>query len=428
MALTIDDMLAIMESEGVSLPAGTGRNGAVIAADLRRALGNHFFAKRAADGADPVRLEHLRLRMIMDPMKAFRYDKLSAEEQRRIMESDSWYMEEKYNGWRIVLTYLPGHGFAAFGGNCSDVDFLPLDYTDKIMFRCGDAFFDLHDARFSGLMPMPAVVDTEVLCYTVVENRKGSFSSNTLDTVGTILSLPPSEARALQYGGAHLDFKAFDLVRFYDNKPERGAWYTLRRMNLLETATAKAWPDAVGVAPSTPMDKASLLRTFWNRGGEGAVVKHAKGMYVPGGRKKEIAIKIKRTMSGDIGDDLDAFISGFVNTPEWSKKGLIGGVELSVYLNEKEHVIATVSAMPDAVREYLTDSHWYDPSGEYDGDREPRLRSEFYGKVLTIDGQELSARNRRIMHAKADWAKGFRQDKDASQCVLHTEDFETAMF
>ena len=175
-------------------------------------------------------------------------------------------------------------------------------------------------------------------------------------------------------------------------------------------------------------DKNALLRTFWNRGGEGAVLKHAKGAYIPGGRKKDIAIKIKRTMSGDIGDDLDAFISGYVNTIEWNKKGLIGGVELSVYLNGNEHVVATVSSMPDEVREQLTDHHWYDPTGEYESDRKPRLASQFYGKVLTIDGQELSARNKRLMHAKADWARGFRQDKDATQCVLSMEDFESAMF
>lgn len=426
--MKIDQLVDKMMKLNVKLPLGTGRDGAVLASDLERALGNHFYEERrkVADAAGLIRLDHLALRMRMDPMKAYRYDKLSAENQRIAMESEHWYLEEKYNGWRIVLTYIRGHGFAAFGGNLSDVDHLPVDYTDKVMFvvhdHDGTKLVHITDKRFSECIDaVAAAIDTEVLCHTVVENRKGSFSSNTLDTVGTILSLPPSEATALQLGGAHLDFKAFDFVEFEGMRPIFSVNYVNRRMRLLTEACHKSWPDSLQVAESTTADKASKLRTIWNRGGEGCVLKYARGNYVPGGRMKEVAIKVKRTMSGEIGDDIDAFVSGFVLTPEWTKLGLIGGVELSVYLNGKEHVVATVSSMPDEVREALT----LPPATE---NGMPSLREEFMFKVLTIDGQELSGRNRKLLHAKADWHKGFRTDKDAVQCALTVEDFESAMF
>lgn len=429
--MKIDRMIEIMEAEGVSLPKGTGREGRVMAVDLRNALGNHFFQKEYMGSDDPMvlaRSQHMVIRRLMDPMKAYRYDKLKPEAQRFAMEHESWWAEEKYNGWRMVLTYIPAFGFACFGGNYSDVNFLPIDYTEKILFKVqgpnGPEYLDPWDTRFHHLMPYPCVVDSEVLCNEVVENRKGAFSSNTLDTVGTILSLPPSEAMALQIGGATLEFKAFDLVRVVEGRPERGVTYVARRMNLLHAATAKSWPEVVGIAPAQQVDKDSMLKVVWNRGGEGIILKAANGPYVPGGRLKDVALKVKRTMSGDIGDDLDAFVSGFVLTKEWSKENLIGGVELSVYMTQDgkepyQHVIATVSSMPDAVREQLSQVDYV--SGV-------SLKDEFYGKVLTIDGQELSARNKRLMHARADWNKGFRNDKDAEQCTMTVAEVETTMF
>lgn len=426
--MKIDQLIDKMMKLDVKLPLGSGRDGAVLACDLERALGNHFYEERrkTADEKGRIRLDHLALRMRMDPMKAYRYDKLSAENQRIAMESEHWYLEEKYNGWRIVLTYIRGHGFAAFGGNLSDVDHLPVDYTDKILFEVrdhdGTHLLPLDHPRFHECVNAPsAAIDTEVLCHSIVENRKGSFSSNTLDTVGMILSLPPSEAQALQIGGAKLELKAFDFVEFECLRPLFSVNYVNRRMRLLTEACCKAWPDAVQIAESTTVEKASKLRTIWNRGGEGCVLKYARGNYIPGGRMKEVAIKVKRTMSGEIGDDIDAFVSGFVLTQEWTKLNLIGGVELSVYLNGKEHVVATVSSMPDEVREALT----LKPSTEHGM---PILREEYMFKVLTIDGQELSGRNRKLLHAKADWHKGFRSDKDATHCTLTIEDFESAMF
>lgn len=421
--MKMDRMIDLMQEHGISLPRGTGRDGKIMACDLRNALGDYFFQKEYfEDGEVTPRGQHMVIRRLMDPMKAYRYDKLPADKQRFVMEHESWWAEEKYNGWRMVITFIPDFGFACFGGNYSDVNFLPIDYTDKILFKCGDEYLDPWHPRFHNMYSYPFVCDSEVLCNEVVENRRGAFSSNTLDTVGTILSLPPSEARLLQTGGATLEFKAFDLVRVLEGKPEKWPSYVSRRMALLGHAIDKAWPDAVEVADARQLGKDSLLKKIWNRGGEGIVLKASNGTYVPGGRLKDVAIKVKRTMSGDIGDDLDAFVSGYVLTKEWSKENLIGGIELSVYTDEactESHVIATVSSMPDAVREQLT---WHG------GDEPICLRPEFYDKVLTIDGQELSARNQKLMHARADWNRGFRQDKSAEQCTFSLEAVETTMF
>jgi hypothetical protein len=81
--------------------------------------------------------------------------------------------------------------------------------------------------------------------------------------------------------------------------------------------------------------------------------------------------------------------------------------------------------MTDEMRELLTD-HVSDTN---DGENYvPILEEEYYYKVLTIDGQELSSRNQRIMHAIVDWDRGFRKDKSVSDCTLDLKTVKETMF
>ena len=46
------------------------------------------------------------------------------------------------------------------------------------------------------------------------------------------------------------------------------------------------------------------------------------------------------------------------------------------------------------------------------------LKQEYYGRVMEVTGQDISARNKRIMHAKfVKW----RPDRDKQSCVIETE-------
>ena len=173
--------------------------------------------------------------------------------------------------------------------------------------------------------------------------------------------------------------------------------------------------------------KKTYFESLVANGEEGVVLKNLNSFYIPAignFRDKNSTIKLKRSMSMASQTDIDAFVIGYTNGGEWDKAGLIAGITLGVYLlgdnNEQlgVHWLATVSGIPLQTRMALSEVR----------DGKPALKTEFYGLVLTIDGQDISARNQRISHAKADWVTGFRHDKTAYECTMRRSFIESQMF
>jgi len=421
--MKIAEILEKMKVHGVSLPeTGTGKNDKILARDLENALGDYFFEKKYKD--DPVKGDHCKMRRSFTPMKAYRYDKLKPTEKAKLFDDDNgWFAEEKYNGWRIIITYIPNDGFCFWGGNISDVDFLPVDYTEHVLLN------QLHPRdellKFNGGY-VPHAIDAEAVCFDDVETLDGLMSNNTLDAVGAILGSSPERAIDMQED-ATLTFYCFDWLFFGSNFNKFQPCFLAslhHRKTCFATCLSAFMSDITNfkLTRSIYNNKQQYLNKLWKAGGEGIILKNEAQSYVSGGRLRTHAVKVKRTMSGEIGDDIDAFVSGWIQTPEYSKVKLIGGIELSVFINErgeqKEHHIATVTAMPDHVRQQLT-VHHYDVM---------MLRPEYKNGVLVVDGQELSNRNRKIMHAKVDWNRGFRTDKRAEDCVLELNTLEEEKF
>ena len=421
--MKLAELVAKMKSNNVSLPEiGTGRGGAIVARDLETALGDHFFARKYAN--DPVRRKHCELRRAITPMKSYRYNNLNKAAQEFVLKDhNDWIAEEKHNGWRIVVTYVPESGFCFWSGNISDVDFLPKDYTDHVHLPNG-----LHplSKQFQHLSMCAFVLDSEGLCFGEVVTKEGLPANNTLEAVGAVLGSDADRAIELQKLGAELNFVCFDMIT-QDSNGDLSTHKPLnRRMIDLDIMFGNIDLQGIPLSRASQIyaNKTTFLRAIWKRGGEGVILKNVNQSYLSGSRLKSHSIKVKRTMSGEIGDDLDAFISGYIVTPEYLKKGVIGGIELSVYVEDegklKPHHIATVSGIPDNIREEFTELS--EATGL------PQLKKEFYNQVLVVDGQELSSRNRRIMHAKVDWNTGFRSDKRATECVLVREELTEERF
>lgn len=419
--MKISQLIQKMKDNGVSLPeTGTGRNGKVLARDLETALGDYFIKLKY--GKDLIKRQHCQMRRKMTPMKAYRYDHLKREEQDILFEDDNkWIGEEKYNGWRMVITYVPGDGFCFWGGNLSDVDFLPVDYTEHILLGEGS---HPRNKIFHAVGYTKCCLDAEVLSHDDVETLDGFVTNNTLDAVGAILGSGKERAIELQKEGIKLEFMCFDHILFTTMGVPIFTDKLIARKSLLAGALHlfSEEVDNFHLSVKTFINKKQVLNILWKQGQEGMVFKHLDQYYVPAGRLRTHAIKVKRTMSGEIGDDLDAFIDGWVETPEHLKDGLIGGIKLAVYIEEGgekiKHHIATVTGMPDHVRQQLTmNLHGI-----------PALQEEYYNKVLVVDGQELSNRNRKLMHARVDWDRGFRTDKSYLDCTIKLETIEEEKF
>lgn len=406
--MKIDKLLYHMKRNGVKLPEnGTGRNGTIIAQDLEDALGNYFM--RLKYNEMPVARRHCALRRLYRPMKSFRYDKIKPIEQENalMVNSDTWICEEKYNGWRVMVSFVPDYGFRIWGGNISDVDFLPKDYTQHV--DCPPLMENAY--------PDEILLDAEILVHGDVITQDGFPARNTLEATGAVLGASVDVAIQMQKQGARVEIVCFDAITRMDEKNKTPL--VVRRLALkMIIARLQRFGLPFTLAESTDCNKERFLNTIWKKGGEGIVLKNVYKPYVSGGRLRDTSIKVKRSMSNDIGDDLDAFITGFIKTDVWSTKKLIGGIVLSVYIEGEQHEIATVTNMPDHIREKLT--YVYEEGFE--------LKEEYYSKVLTIDGQELSSRNRKLMHAKVDWDRGYRLDKSAEECILTLEELEAEEF
>lgn len=413
--MKIEQLLDLIQDNGLSMPeSGTGKNGRILAKDLESTLGDYFAKLKYSD---PATLKHLELRRWYEPPKAYRFKDLNVDEKKEVFKDNNhWVMEQKFNGWRMVITYIPSDGFMFWGGNISDKDFLPVDYTDRVLLN------GLHPKHpyFHHAVVNACILDSEAICDTDVMMLDGTYSNNTLDAIKAILGSDAPRAKELQKEHT-LNFHLFDYVDDhvnYDNKKLRA------RTMLLDYTTTLLDVKQFHRTKQFSVNKKTTLQEFWRLGFEGGILKNLNSLVTPGSRSKHINIKVKRSMSGEIGDDLDAFVSGFIKTKEWTKKGLIGGVELSVYSHGVPHHIATVTNMPDDVRFMLT-------FRSYDGEMHIRdfwLNDRYNNRVLVVDGQELSARNRMILHAVVDWKRGFRKTKRAEDCVFNIASIENERF
>ena len=428
--MKLDELAEKIKDLGLKLPKyGTGKDGKLLKSDLTNFLGDNFAPNKYRK---VEQLVHLQLRRSVVPMKAYRYNELNPNFQGHLWtDSNQWVAEEKLNGWRMLITYTPETGFNFWGGNLSEVDFLPLDYTDNVLLTDDKVYGT--DKRFHHLYDNAFVLDGECICNDTVEMADGQWSTTTLDAVKAIVGCDKQRSYDLQvYDRNTLEFHVFDYIPFDVDKAELNfdITYVTRRV-LLQTFFSLNSVVNFKLVPSLSKNKKSFLNDIWRKGGEGVVLKNISATYVNGSRRRDCAIKVKRTMSGQVGDDIDAFIVGSFPTPEWQERGLIGGVNLAVMVEKLDisyggtggmkmqpHIIASVSSMPNYLRKKMT--------AVIDGF--PELSPEFKNRVVVVDGQELSSRNQRIMHATVDWDRGFRDDKNADDCLFNLETVKEEMF
>ncbi len=412
----IGDLIKIIEASNIRLPStGTGRNHQIVSRDLENCIGDHFLKRDYPSNSDAYK--HMELRRAWTPMKAYRFNSLNPAIQEEVFkDNNEWLAERKINGWRMMVTFIPHTTPMFWGGNLSTVNFLPTDYTNHILLKPHKSpytkSYPATSKLFTTLLDQPCILDCEV----IVKDGDMQLSDHaSLIRIQEILGSNADRARRMQEESTLL-FKVFDKI---DPKKMSQPFFD-RKFGLIETVLRLQNPIEGALwqfsrVRSVANDKKAYAHKIWKEGGEGVILKHKLATYIPGSRLRTHQIKVKRVHSDMVGDDIDAFITRVFNTPEWEKQGLIGGVELSLYLKEgddiKEHVIAKVTSIPDHIRIDMTN----DPDSWID-------------KVVVCDGQDLSARNRRLLHAKVAWSRGVRKDKNPRDCVMELEEIEGVKF
>jgi hypothetical protein len=138
--------------------------------------------------------------------------------------------------------------------------------------------------------------------------------------------------------------------------------------------------------PSYVIGKGRIHQNLLAAGAEGSVWKQLHGRYQPGARSRSW-VKRKRGLS------VKGFVSDFKpGTPERGNGGLVGALEFSCQdADGTTSPIGWVSAWTDAERRAMTVT---DSTGRVG------LNPAYVGRKGILTGQDLSARSRRLRHAR----------------------------
>lgn len=357
------------------------------------------------------------------PMLAERYTALKPNEKLNLFESNDWIAEKKFNGCRGILIYHPETGFELFSRNKSEVDFLPISYTDKIVLFSPEGK-EYSMSSFKHKFESSFVLDCELIAQgnidTTLFKKYGNITETEQNATSALLSIEAFVSKEIQRTQAKLKFHVFDLIELNGlaiHEPLRYRKVMLQDLfmllNLDQILMFENSPEITGQEAKQKAWEYEL-----NNKGEGLVFKNLNKEYLPSeNRSKHYQVKLKRSMatvldSQDL-DDFDCFITGAkAGTKGSANEGLIGSVEFSVMLEKndgsiEEHIIGYVSGIKKELREAMT---YIDPNNK------PRLHPHYLNKVCVVNGMSISSKNLRLSHAESKFE--FRTDKSPEDCKI----------
>lgn len=381
--------------------------------DYIRAMQLHHLTATYPDGPPQHLLSALYLKE--GPMLAARSTDLKDEDLKEVWESSEWVFEEKWDGVRMWIIFNKGEGFHFYSRNLSVHTFCPCNYTNIHYTVDTGAVGDTFESF---------VIDAELMCSSASINtflrNKGVITETYLQAVTALLQLNDEESLAIQRQQAPLYWRAFDVLMLNDNW-DIGNLPLLKRKVGLDKIVHFLSSQGMDVRPTDQVtgtvEKAAFYDKLIQEGGEGVVAKHITSTYVPGGRKKTHWVKIKRSMSETLarqglGDTLDGWITGCEpGTKGKANEGKVGTIVVSCYIEKESgtkyiHEIAKISGITAELRDKMT---------VIDEEGEVALHKDYMGLIVEVDGQSVSARSKRLRHAKLI---RFRPDKNADDCVL----------
>ena len=380
--------------------------------------------------------EHLKLMLqLKSPMLAGRIDSFKEEQQQEVWDSDNWSMEQKLNGVRCFIIN-DGTGIHLYSRHNSDIDLLPIEFTEKVKLP-KDFSYGRLDRTF--ILDCELTSDNPNIC-TVLDGY-GVDTSSQLQAVTSILGSNTDRALDIQdFNDLDLVFNAFDCIYCDDKWIMDTPLYERREylssiIDMLVGANFNARPVKYVVD-----NKKEFYKHLISLGLEGTVAKRLDGVYVPDTtRNFKGWVKCKRSLSdslsafnsqsslsafdtlddvsGDItfsfGDTIDAFITGYeLGNKGSSFENMIGSICVSVYVEKEDGT--------QEVREIGKFSGFNLDMRKNMGtvvNGKTVLKPEYYGKVVEIDGQQIT-KNGRFAHCVFI---GFRYDKLKDACILKEE-------
>ena len=384
--------------------------------DYVRALRNHFLLEKYGS-VDNIPWSMKFMLSIECLQLCRRIQTLKESDQQKVWESDDWIAEEKVDGNRMALLWdADEKQFHFFSRNNSMVDYLPQDYKDTIYITADN--FD-YDKNF--------VLDAEVISTSPNIETNDTQCLTQLQSTSALLALNPDDSIAIQRNDP-LKFIVFDCL-YHDESYMDKPWIERHKQaellcNILKEHNFNC--ELNTVIENTEYNK-NKKREFFDElidnQKEGIVLKNKYAKYHATSSRTIDCVKVKRSTSDSLTNDIDAFITDYVvGNDDTRNENMVVGFIFSVRLEKEDgtivnHNIAVCSNISDYIKE---DATVIDDNGNVS------LNNDYYFRVATLKGQNISARNMRLTHAVIDT---WRLDKSADGCeVLKESELKKLIF
>ena len=346
---------------------------------------------------------------IESPQLCRRIKDLKEAQQKLVWESDDWIAEEKIDGCRcLILWDAKERKFHFYSRNNSVTDYLPQDYSDTVYVTSKNFNY-----------PENFVLDCEVIS-TDPEAETNIRCLTQLQSTAALLALNPADSIAIQKR-TPLKFVIFDCL--YDGWSRMDKPWTERHLCadklaflLKESGFCCELNKVVTNTPDNKYAKHEFYEQIVSQNGEGVVLKNKNAVYHATSSRTIDCVKVKRSTTDSVANDIDAFITDYVvGNDDTRNANMVVGFVFSVMMEKDDgtivtHPLATCSNVSDFIKEDATVIE----NGTI------KLNPDYYGRVATVKGQNVSARNLRLTHAVIEQ---WRPEKNPEGCETLKESF-----
>lgn len=344
------------------------------------------------------------------PQLCKRIKDLKQDQQELVWNSQDWIAEEKIDGVRMIIVWdATEKKFHFYSRNNSVTDYLPQDYSDTIFVTAKNFDYPNNFVLDSEIISSNPCLETNTHCLTQLQSTAALLNLNSEDSK-TIQKKYP------------LKFVVFDCL--YDSSSLIDEIWEVRHCHaaelcskLLESGFCCELNKVVENTADNQYAKREFFDAVISRYGEGVVLKNRNAKYHATSSRTIDCVKVKRSTADALTKDIDAFVTDYVvGKDDTRNSNMVVGFVFSILLKKQDgsivtHPIAVCSNVSDIIKDDAT---------VISEDGQVKLNPDYYGRVATVQGQNISARSLRLTHAVIDC---WRPDRsaDTTEIILESD-------